>query len=79
MNRKRVLVREIPAPVSPSSKKRRAEDVVKHIADKRKKRKLILREESSDSEIIPKTPLGSKSPTQTSTSTTVFVIPPKLG
>lgn len=33
----------------------------KHIIEKRKKRKLVVREESSDSGIIPETPLGSNS------------------
>lgn len=32
-----VLIREIPAPVSPSSKKRRAEDMEKHISQRKKK------------------------------------------
>ncbi|CAH1422851.1 unnamed protein product [Lactuca virosa] len=34
-----VLIREVPAPVSPSSKKRRAEDVAKHISKMKKKKK----------------------------------------
>ncbi|CAH1427948.1 unnamed protein product [Lactuca virosa] len=37
LNRKGVKVREIPAPVSPSSKKQGVEDMVKHINKKRKK------------------------------------------
>ncbi|CAH1440853.1 unnamed protein product [Lactuca virosa] len=60
INRREVIIREIPAPVSLCSRKRRAEDVAKHIAEKRKKRKLVIHEESSDSEIFPETPLGSK-------------------
>ncbi|CAH1427296.1 unnamed protein product [Lactuca virosa] len=36
---KRVIVRDIPTPSSPSSKKRRAQDVVKHISKKRYKQK----------------------------------------
>ena len=78
INRRGVIVREIPTPVPPSSKKRRAEDVAKHIAEKRKKRKLVIHEESSKSEIVPETPLVSKSPTISSTSTTTTVIPPEI-
>lgn len=37
-----VIVRGIPPPVSPKSKKRRAEGVAKHIAEKQKKRNLII-------------------------------------
>ncbi|CAH1440504.1 unnamed protein product [Lactuca virosa] len=62
INSRGVIVRDIPTPVSPSSKKRRAEGVAKHIVEKRKKRKLVVREESSDSEIVPDAPLGSNSP-----------------
>ncbi|CAH1435499.1 unnamed protein product [Lactuca virosa] len=58
LNRKGVKVREIPAPVSPLSKKRRAEEMAKHIAKKTKKRKLIVREGSSESKIVLETPLG---------------------
>ncbi|CAI9293706.1 unnamed protein product [Lactuca saligna] len=78
LNRKGVLVRETPTPFSPSSKKRRAKDVAKHIADKRKKRKLVIHEESSDSEIVPETPLGSNSPIKTSTPITFVVIPSEV-
>ncbi|CAH1412346.1 unnamed protein product [Lactuca virosa] len=52
-----VLIREVPIPVSPSSKKRRAEDLAKHISKKtKKKRKLVIQEESSEEEIVPETP-----------------------
>ncbi|CAH1436121.1 unnamed protein product [Lactuca virosa] len=38
-----VIFREVPAPVSPLSKKRRAEDVAKHISKKKKRqRKLVI-------------------------------------
>ncbi|CAI9270140.1 unnamed protein product [Lactuca saligna] len=46
LNKKGVKVREISAPVSPSSKKRRAEDVAKHINKKMKKRNLVVQDES---------------------------------
>ncbi|CAH1413470.1 unnamed protein product [Lactuca virosa] len=48
LNRNGVKVCEIPDPVSPSSKKRRVEDVAKHISKKIKKRKLFLQNESSE-------------------------------
>ena len=44
INSRGVIVHDIPAPVSPSSKKRRVEGVAKHIAKRRKKRKLVVRE-----------------------------------
>ncbi|CAI9271573.1 unnamed protein product [Lactuca saligna] len=53
-----VLFREVPAPVFPSSKKRRAEDVAKQLTQKKKKksRKLIIATTSiEDEERIPKT------------------------
>ncbi|CAH1422514.1 unnamed protein product [Lactuca virosa] len=44
-----VIFREVPAPVLPLSKKRRAEDVAKHISKKKKRqRKLVTQEESSE-------------------------------
>ena len=54
-----VLFREIPAPVSPSSKKRRALDMAKHISKKKKKTiTTIIFSESTDDEDerIPETP-----------------------
>ncbi|KAL7592159.1 hypothetical protein Lser_V15G33908 [Lactuca serriola] len=54
-----VLFREIPAPISPSSMKRRATDMDKHISKKKKKkRKIIISSESTadEDETIPETP-----------------------
>ncbi|CAI9294064.1 unnamed protein product [Lactuca saligna] len=58
-----LLIREIPAPASPSSKKRRATDMAKHISKKKKKKKkkktkMIISSESTtnEDEIIPETP-----------------------
>ncbi|CAH1448722.1 unnamed protein product [Lactuca virosa] len=52
-----VIFREVPALVSPLSKKRRAEDVAKHISKKKKRqRKLVIQEASSEEEIVPETP-----------------------
>ncbi|CAI9264932.1 unnamed protein product [Lactuca saligna] len=46
-----VIIREIPAPISPSSKKRRAEDMAKHISQKKKQtRKLVMTTESTENE-----------------------------
>ncbi|CAH1452453.1 unnamed protein product [Lactuca virosa] len=59
---KGVVIREIPAPASPSSKKRRAHDVAKHITEKRYKRRLVVRDDSSDNEAVPETPLLSIAP-----------------
>ena len=63
------------------SKKRRAQDVAKHITKKLyKKRKMIIRNESSEDEVVPETPLVSTSPmvnislpitSQISTTTTI--------
>ena len=82
LNRKGLKIHEIPARVYPDSKKRRAEDVVKHISKKSKKRKLVIRDESSDSEIVPDTPLALTSPkvstpiisSLSSPTTTIFSI-----
>ncbi|CAH1436027.1 unnamed protein product [Lactuca virosa] len=43
INHQGVLVREVPAPVSPFSKKRRAEDMAKHISKKKKLKKRNIR------------------------------------
>ncbi|KAL7605237.1 hypothetical protein Lser_V15G14681 [Lactuca serriola] len=49
--------RNVPAPVSPGSKRKRAQEVAKHITQKLyKKRKMIIRNESSDEEVVPETP-----------------------
>ncbi|CAI9302036.1 unnamed protein product [Lactuca saligna] len=52
-----VIFREIPALVSPSSKKRMATDMAKHIS-KKKQRKLVLSSDSTTDEVdvIPETP-----------------------
>ncbi|CAI9277866.1 unnamed protein product [Lactuca saligna] len=62
-----VVIREIPAPVSPLSKKRRAHDVAKHITKKRNKRKLVIRDDSPENDGVPDTPMASSSATVTST------------
>ncbi|CAI9262043.1 unnamed protein product [Lactuca saligna] len=53
-----ILFREIPAPASPSSKKRRATDMANHILKKKKKSKMIISSESTanENETIPETP-----------------------
>ncbi|CAI9285916.1 unnamed protein product [Lactuca saligna] len=59
LNRKRVVFREIPTPVSPASKKRIAKDMAKRTSKKQKKmRKLIISEESMDEEVVLESPLG---------------------
>ncbi|XP_052619606.1 uncharacterized protein LOC128125976 [Lactuca sativa] len=48
---------DVPAPVSPGSKRKRAQDVAKHMQQTlSKKRKLIICNESSDEEVVPETP-----------------------
>ncbi|CAH1435734.1 unnamed protein product [Lactuca virosa] len=52
-----VIFREVPAPVSPQSNERRAEDVAKCISKKKKRQqKLVVQEDSSEEEIVPETP-----------------------
>lgn len=51
--------------------------MAKHIAEKRKKRNLVVRDESSDNEIVPEVPMGSKSPV-TSTTSTTSIIPTEI-
>lgn len=56
-------MREVQALVSPSSKKRRAEDTAKHISKKKKKTKkihLVIPTECSEEEAILETPITSK-------------------
>ncbi|KAL7604923.1 hypothetical protein Lser_V15G18161 [Lactuca serriola] len=54
---KGVTIRSIPAPVSPGKKRQRAEDVAKNMQRTLgKKRKLVIRNESSDDEVVPETP-----------------------
>ncbi|CAH1412933.1 unnamed protein product [Lactuca virosa] len=62
-----VIIRDIPTPVSPSLKKRRVEDVAKHITKKQKKRRLIIRQDSVYDEIVPETQLPSISSQKKST------------
>ncbi|CAI9270948.1 unnamed protein product [Lactuca saligna] len=56
VTRQGVIILEVQAPVSPSSKKRRVKDMAKHISKKIKKRKLIFQKESSEDEKVPETP-----------------------
>ncbi|CAI9302875.1 unnamed protein product [Lactuca saligna] len=54
-----VLIRKVPVPVSPYSKKRKAKDITKHLSKKKKKksRKLVITNESTEEdERIPETP-----------------------
>ena len=54
---KGVTIRSIPAPVSPGKKRQRAEDVAKNMQRTLiKRRKMVIRNESSDEEIVPETP-----------------------
>ncbi|KAL7586161.1 hypothetical protein Lser_V15G40639 [Lactuca serriola] len=54
---KGVTIRSIPAPVSPGKKRQRAEDVAKNMQRTLgKKRKMVIRNESSDDEVVPETP-----------------------
>ncbi|CAH1440590.1 unnamed protein product [Lactuca virosa] len=75
---KGVIVREIPTPASPSSKKRRAQDVINHISKKQYKRKIVLRDDSSKNEVVPDTPPVSSTPMVTSVpiiSSVTLIIP----
>ncbi|KAL7602722.1 hypothetical protein Lser_V15G16687 [Lactuca serriola] len=54
---KGVTIRSIPAPVSPGKKRQRAEDVAKNMQRTLgKKRKMVIRNESSDEEVVLETP-----------------------
>ncbi|KAL7607148.1 hypothetical protein Lser_V15G19426 [Lactuca serriola] len=54
---KGVTIRSIPAPISPGKKRQRAEDVSKNMQRTLvKRRKMVIRNESSDEEIVPETP-----------------------
>ncbi|KAL7601073.1 hypothetical protein Lser_V15G24877 [Lactuca serriola] len=54
---KGVTIRSIPAPVSPGKKRQRVEDVAKNMQRTLvKRRKMVIRNESSDEEVVPKTP-----------------------
>ncbi|CAI9278061.1 unnamed protein product [Lactuca saligna] len=75
-----VLMHEVLAPVSPHSKKRRAEDMANKISKKKKKtkmRKLVIPMESSEVEQVPKTPEHDPLIQPTSPEKTVF-IPPEV-
>ncbi|CAI9286329.1 unnamed protein product [Lactuca saligna] len=75
-----VLVREVPVPVSPSSKKRRTEDLAKRISKKKKKIKtqqLVIPTESSEEEEMPETPKATLI-TETSSPKKTTIIPPKV-
>lgn len=54
INRKGLVIREIPTPVSPGSKKRRAEDMEKCISKMKKKPKVV---EESMEEVVPESPI----------------------
>lgn len=59
LNRKGVVIRKIPTPTSPASKKMCVEDMDKHISNQQKKqRKLRIVEDSNDEDIVPKSPFG---------------------
>ncbi|CAH1446567.1 unnamed protein product [Lactuca virosa] len=78
ITRKGVMIREVPAHVSPSSKKRIAEDMAKQISKKTKKRKLVLQHPSSeDEEEVPETPEFELS-TKVSSPEKTQVIPPEV-
>ncbi|CAI9284888.1 unnamed protein product [Lactuca saligna] len=53
-----VIFREIPAPTSPYSKKRRETDMAKHISKKKKKGRVVISSKSTadETETIPETP-----------------------
>ncbi|CAI9277985.1 unnamed protein product [Lactuca saligna] len=72
-----VVIHEVQAPVSPSSKKRRAEDIAKHISKKIKKLKLVIQKVHSEEEEFPKTPEAILS-MQNSTPKQTPVIPPEV-
>ncbi|CAI9262823.1 unnamed protein product [Lactuca saligna] len=74
-----ILFREIPALVSPSSKKQRAKDMAKHISKKKKKTStVIISTESTDNEDewILETPTANLQK-DTSTTSQTAVIPPE--
>ncbi|CAI9299282.1 unnamed protein product [Lactuca saligna] len=73
-----LLLREIPAPASPSSKKPRATDMAKHISKKKKKSKMIISSEYAvhEDETIPETPEADLHK-ESSTPTQTYVIPPE--
>ncbi|CAH1413073.1 unnamed protein product [Lactuca virosa] len=75
LSRKGVVVREIHAPVSPLSKKGRVDDVAKHITEKRYKRKLVIRDDSSENDVVADTPPVLSSPMVTLSTFISYVSP----
>ncbi|CAI9268922.1 unnamed protein product [Lactuca saligna] len=73
-----LLFREIPAPASPSSKKRRATDMAKYISKKKKKSKIVISSESTadENETIPET-LEADVQKESSHPAQTDVIPPE--
>ncbi|CAI9260818.1 unnamed protein product [Lactuca saligna] len=74
-----LLFHEVPAHASPSSKRRRATDMAKHISKKKKKKsKMIISSESTadDDETIPETPEVNLHK-ETSTPAHTYIIPPE--
>ena len=61
VTRKGVVLREVPVPVSPSAKKRKAEDMANHILNKQKKKlpKLVINVESTEEEVVKGPPVAN--------------------
>ncbi|CAI9266479.1 unnamed protein product [Lactuca saligna] len=59
VTRKSVVIREILVPLSPSLKKRKFEDIAKHISKKQKKklRKLVINDDSIEDEVLQDPPV----------------------
>ncbi|CAI9296860.1 unnamed protein product [Lactuca saligna] len=59
VTRKKVVTREVPVPISLSSKKQQVKDMAKHILRKQKKklRKLVLNDESTKDEVLQDPPV----------------------
>ncbi|CAI9286562.1 unnamed protein product [Lactuca saligna] len=74
-----VIFRDILAPASPSSKKRRATDMAKHISKKKKKSWVIISSESTadENETIPETPKADLQKDSSHIAST-DVIPPEI-
>ncbi|CAH1443852.1 unnamed protein product [Lactuca virosa] len=54
VTRKGLIIREVHVPVSPASKKRRVEDMAKHLSKKKQKKihKMVIRDDSTDEEVV---------------------------
>ncbi|CAI9279740.1 unnamed protein product [Lactuca saligna] len=91
ITRKGVIFRAVQEHVSPASKKRQAEDMAKHISKKQRKKlqKCVIKDDSTEDEVIPKTPISITStvatifhvimtiePSQVSTQTPIVLTPP---